>query len=363
MNGISTPNVISSPRKPAALALLLAFAFLLAAFSSMAYSQGGQLSLADILVALRSKKASLPDRNKILSDAVATRGTTFTLTPEIEKELSVTGANKALLDSIRQRAQILKVASVQAAAGERKTDTADAPQSPAPDAAYYEQRGSESVAKGDLDTAIIEFTRAIEMNGDAVNALMGRANSYFGKSLYMLAIADFGKVIELDPKNAAAYSRRGQAYEKKGNAVLALEDYKKAFELDPAEEISKTAVTAWRDREQAAAAAARPVVVPQPALPEYVDLGALTEDRAIKMVKPVFTAAALQAGVGGQVVLDVELDTEGNVVKTKVVSGHQFLRRGSEDAARRSQFKPAMIGDKAIKAKGRIVYNFVARTR
>ncbi|MEO6052158.1 MAG: hypothetical protein ABIP78_12625 [Pyrinomonadaceae bacterium] len=52
------------------------------------------MSLADILIALRSKKATLPDRNKILTDAVQTKGTTFSMTPEIEKELAGTGADR-----------------------------------------------------------------------------------------------------------------------------------------------------------------------------------------------------------------------------------------------------------------------------
>jgi hypothetical protein len=63
---------------------------MLTAFSIESRAQGGQLSLADILIALRSKKVTLTDRNKILTEAINSRGTTFTLTPEIEKELTVT---------------------------------------------------------------------------------------------------------------------------------------------------------------------------------------------------------------------------------------------------------------------------------
>ncbi len=61
------------------------------------------LSLADILTGLRSKKTSLAQRNKLLANAVKTRGITFTLTAEIEKELKGTGANKELLDAVRQK--------------------------------------------------------------------------------------------------------------------------------------------------------------------------------------------------------------------------------------------------------------------
>ncbi|MEO7540001.1 MAG: TonB family protein [Pyrinomonadaceae bacterium] len=348
------------------LAMLLAIAILPAAFSLTARSQGNQLSLADILVALRSKKASLPDRNKILSDAVVTRGTTFSLTPEIEKELSVTGASKVLLDSIRHRSQIAKVSNVTPSTDAKprvedaKANAAAEPPPPAPlDLAAYEKRASDSAAKGDMDAAIIDYTKAIDMNPTAVASLLGRADCYLTKSLYILAIADLTKVIELDPTNAAAYAMRGQAHEKKFNAELALEDYKKAVELGTTDETAKAAVKAFRDKEQADAAAklaATPVV-----LPEFVDVGWLNEAMAIRLVKPAFSAMAMQAGVSGQVVLDVELDTEGNVTKAKVVSGHQYLRMNSEEAARKSKFKPAMIDDKPVKAHGRLVYNFVPR--
>src|SRR5258708_24433625 len=94
------------------IALAVSVVFALGAFTNIIRAQGNQLSLADILIALRSKKLTLPERNKILTDAVATRGTTFSLTPEIEKELSVTGADKDLVDSLKKRSQIVKIAAV-----------------------------------------------------------------------------------------------------------------------------------------------------------------------------------------------------------------------------------------------------------
>src|ERR1700755_1932496 len=62
-----------------------------------------QLSLADILIALRSKKADIGEKNKILADAVKQRGITFSLTPEIEKELDGTGAANDLIAAIREK--------------------------------------------------------------------------------------------------------------------------------------------------------------------------------------------------------------------------------------------------------------------
>jgi tetratricopeptide (TPR) repeat protein len=340
---------------------ILLAAILPAAFAVTASAQVRQLTLADILIALRSTKASLPERNKLLTEAVNNRGTTFSLTPEIEKELSGTGADKSLLDSIRRRTQIVKVSSAVAPS----TDTKPKPEPPKviapppPDFSFYEKRADDSVAKGDMDAAMADYTKAIEMNASASKALKGRANCYFAKNLYSLAVADLTKVVELDPKDAASYARRGQVNERQGNAEFALEDYKKAFELDPSNEVAKQAVEHWREQQ---AKAVVPVVETPAVVPEFVDLGVLSEASAIRMVKPTFSTAALQAGAGGQIIVYVELDTAGNVTKAKSLSGNPLLRPGSEDAARRSKFKPAMTDGKPIKAKGRIVYNFVSKS-
>lgn len=353
------------------LAFFLAVPFF-SAFSAQVHAQGNQLSLADILIALRSKKVTLADRNKILTEAINTRGTTFTLTPEIERELAGGGADRTLIDSIRQRTQIAKAsmpAASQPVESKPKTEptkTEPAPAPAPPDFAFYEKRAGEAVAKGDLDAALVDYTKATEMNETAVSPRMGRAGVYLAKNAYILAIAEFSKVIELDPKNALAFARRAEAQEKQGNAELALEDYKKAFDLDPTIEAAKAAVEKHNAAEQAKLAQkaepapAPPVVTAKPVvLPEYVDLGQINESSAIKMVKPVYPASAARSGVGGMVTVEVELDIEGNVIKAKAIDGSPFLRQSSEDAALRSKFRPAMSGDTPVKGRARIVYNFV----
>ena len=47
------------------------------------------------------------------------------------------------------------------------------------------------------------------------------------------AIADLDKAIELNPQWAAAYSNRGRAFVGKGQPERAVEDYARAIELDP----------------------------------------------------------------------------------------------------------------------------------
>ena len=340
-------------------ALLIVLALMPAGFVVAAHAQAKQLTLADILIALRSNKAPLDERNRLLAEAVSSRGTTFSLTPEIERELSFTGAGKTLLESIRQRSPIVKISST-AVTSPQPTPLPDKPkvQPPAPpvDAAFYEKRADESVTKGDHDAAIADYTKAIELKPTATKALKGRANSYFAKGLYGQAVVDLTRAIELEPAGADAYALLGQSHAKQGNADMALEDYKKAYQADANNEVAKPVVEKWM-AEQARAAA--PITEPPVALPEFVDLGILSEAMAIKMVKPVYSAPAKLAGAAGQVTIDVELDTQGNVTKVKSVSGNALLRHSSEEAARNSKFKPASVGGTPVKARGRIIYNFI----
>src|ERR1044071_9926816 len=123
------------------LALFALAAMVIAIVASTVHAQSpSQLSLADILIGLRSKKVELPDRNKILTEAVLSRGITFALTPEIEKELESTGANQALVDAIRKRNVIVKTSASTNPMVETKTVAA-----PVQDFAFYMKRAESGV--------------------------------------------------------------------------------------------------------------------------------------------------------------------------------------------------------------------------
>src|SRR5688572_3630519 len=355
-------------RKKLPVASVLSFLFILLTLPGAVSAQGSQLTLADILIGLRSKKATLPERNQILTDAVINRGTTFAITPEIEKELSTTGADKALIAAIRMKSQPVKIASVKPPPVETKKT-----EPPPPDFSFYETRADASFAKGDLDAAAADYSKAIEMNAASPTAYIGRANVYLARKSWDSAILDLNKAVDLDPKASTAFAKRAEVLEKRGNLELAEIDYNKAFELDPANESAKAnAARLKTEREKAALAKAEaekaekakaelaknPPLVAPPPVPEFIDLGQLAESSAIRMVKPAYSQVASRSNIGGKVIVNVEMDVEGNVTSATAVSGHQWLRYDSEAAARRSKFKPAMFGDKAVKSKGFIVYNF-----
>jgi len=95
------------------------------------------------------------------------------------------------------------------------------------------QRGVALRQKGEIDKALAEFSRAVQL--DPLNALafQGRGNAYSTRGDYDQAIADYTKALALEPKLPLTYVNRGLAFVKKKDIVRAITDYSKALELDP----------------------------------------------------------------------------------------------------------------------------------
>src|SRR5688572_6290389 len=108
-------------------------------------AQQQQLGLADIIIALRSNKVTLAERNEILTGAVKERGITFELTPQIEKELENTGADKTLIEAIRQKTVVVKITPTPL-----PKPTPAATPAPTPvqqDFAFYKKQADDNVSK------------------------------------------------------------------------------------------------------------------------------------------------------------------------------------------------------------------------
>ncbi|MFN3418737.1 MAG: TonB family protein [Pyrinomonadaceae bacterium] len=335
--------------------LLFAFAGLMIAISAIGIrAQAPPLSLADILIALRSKKVTLAERNQILTGAVKERGITFEFTPEIEKELAATGADADLIAAIR-----MKSLPPPKPTPEPKPAATPQPTPPPPDYTFYQKRAEANLSKGDLEAALADYNKAVEMKADNPDLYVSRGRAYFNMKSYELSVKDFDKAIELNPKTAIAFIDRGRSYEKLGDRQKALADYKKALELDAANDVAKAEVS--RIEAEIAKEAAKNAPPPKPVevvRPEFINLGSLSASNAVKLVSPVYNTIARQARVEGVVTVEVEINTDGDVVSANAVSGPTMLRQAAEDAARRSKFKPAMFNGEPIKAKGVISYSF-----
>jgi tetratricopeptide (TPR) repeat protein len=130
----------------------------------------------------------------------------------------------------------------------------------------YSQRGIARFEKNDLDGAIADFTKAIELKGqslefcyyfrgiavyrlgrldDAIADLSkaitlkqhprfydDRGNLLAQKGDFEGALADLNKAIEIEPKYAKAYGDRGIVRVMRGEEAAAESDFKRCFELD-----------------------------------------------------------------------------------------------------------------------------------
>lgn len=134
-------------------------------------------------------------------------------------------------------------------------------------AAQSAQQGLAALESGDATTALLAFTRALEIDSTDAIALINRGIAYaqlkdhqkaladYNRALkyspgdhriyynrgiayyhlkeYTKALNDFNRSLLLKPDNSKAYFNRALAYEKTGNWKLAQLDYSKAIKLDP----------------------------------------------------------------------------------------------------------------------------------
>jgi len=96
----------------------------------------------------------------------------------------------------------------------------------------YNNRGVAKIGKGDLESAIKDFTSALDRKPNFLDALKNRGIAFHRLGHYDDAIADFNRALELDGKAAATYNARGLALFQKEEYDRAIADYDKALELD-----------------------------------------------------------------------------------------------------------------------------------
>ncbi len=101
------------------------------------------------------------------------------------------------------------------------------------DAVAYCNRGEHYLSQKNYELALIDCIKAIELNPDYYDAYNNMGVCYDNKGNYELALVYYNKAIELNPDDVAAYYNRGSCYENKGNYELALIDCTKAIKLKP----------------------------------------------------------------------------------------------------------------------------------
>ncbi len=97
----------------------------------------------------------------------------------------------------------------------------------------YVNSGRGKLAKGNLDGALADFTKAIELKPDYSQAYYERGTVRYKQKNLDGALSDFTKAIELKADVARSYGDRGNVKGAQGDAEGAMADYSKSIELDP----------------------------------------------------------------------------------------------------------------------------------
>lgn len=79
---------------------------------------------------------------------------------------------------------------------------------------------------------------------------------------------------------------------------------------------------------------------------------------AVRRVTPPYPDLARQAGVSGEVVVEVVVSEAGDVVSARAVSGHPMLRAAAERAATNWKFTPTLLSGHPTKVVGTITFSF-----
>ncbi|MCA9890716.1 MAG: tetratricopeptide repeat protein, partial [Anaerolineae bacterium] len=97
----------------------------------------------------------------------------------------------------------------------------------------YASRGLAYYHLGEYEAAIADYTQAILLEPQYVEAHNNRGNAYSELQQYEEAIADFTQAIAIDPQYPDAYNNRGNAYSKLQQYEEAIADFTQAIAINP----------------------------------------------------------------------------------------------------------------------------------
>jgi len=113
-----------------------------------------------------------------------------------------------------------------------------------PDA--FNNRGNARMGKGDLRGAVADFTEAIRYRPESCEGYYNRGLAYLTQENYQAALADFSRSIEIKPQ-AIAYNNRGSVYRALNKPKEAIADYTKAVEAAPLADAYYNRAAAYED--------------------------------------------------------------------------------------------------------------------
>jgi tetratricopeptide (TPR) repeat protein len=99
-------------------------------------------------------------------------------------------------------------------------------------AAHFNNRGVAKARLGDLDGAVLDYTRALQLTPTDAEILFNRANAYAAAGNLPAAINDFTAAVTLRPSYSQAYFNRGTVRSVAGDVSGAVADWQWAVETE-----------------------------------------------------------------------------------------------------------------------------------
>ncbi|HVE57633.1 MAG TPA: TonB family protein [Pyrinomonadaceae bacterium] len=208
---------------------------------------------------------------------------------------------------------------------------------------FYNIRSSIYEKKNMLDKAIEDLSFVLKTS-DSHYDYARRGSLYFKKEDFENALKDYTEAIRLKPDYENHYTMRAEVYRKLGKQAEAEADELKAKEFEDSTANNLNAPANSNSTNNSS--------------PRTISGGVLN-GKATNLVQPTYPPAAKAVRASGAVNVQVTIDEKGNVVSASAVSGHPLLRASAVAAARESKFSPTLLGGKAVKVTGIVVYNFV----
>ena len=100
-------------------------------------------------------------------------------------------------------------------------------------ASAYNWRGIIWNEKGNLDQAMADYNKSIEIDASSTHPYINRGIIWQKKQDFDRAINDFNEAVRLDPTSCLARLNRGRTWRKKKEYDKALNDFKAAIEINP----------------------------------------------------------------------------------------------------------------------------------
>src|SRR4051794_33699547 len=97
----------------------------------------------------------------------------------------------------------------------------------------YNNRGNAHYRMGQLDLAIQDYNRAVEIDPRHASAFNNRGVVHRKKGEYQRAIADFDQSIQINPNYAGAFGNRADTYRAMREYGRAINDFDEAIRLQP----------------------------------------------------------------------------------------------------------------------------------